>query len=373
MSFQRQFLFWMTALVVVVLLLWLLSGVLLPFAAGIAIAYFLDPVADVLERWRFRRWIASLTILLAFLLVFVVAALLLVPLLGNQLAGFAERVPSYVSALQERIAALNEGWVGRLIGDRLPDIQRSLGDFVGQGASFVATFLRSLWSGSQAIVGVISVIVVTPVVAYYMLVDWDRMIAKVDSWVPRQHVGTVRGLAREIDQAIAGFVRGQALVCVSLGSFYAVGLSLTGLNFGTLIGLGAGLISFIPYVGSITGFVVGMGVAIVQFGADWQMLGLIVGVFAVGQFLEGNILSPRLVGGSVGLHPVWLMFALLAAGALFGFVGLLVAVPVAAAVGVLTRFALRRYLVSPLYTGLPRTPILPATQVEALADLRLGG
>ena len=173
----------------------------------------------------------------------------------------------------------------------------------------------------------------TPVVAFYMLVDWDRMVRTVDSWMPVRQRETIRAIAHDIDRAIAGFVRGQALVCLILGTFYAVGLSVIGLNFGALIGMTAGLLSFIPYVGSLTGLILSMGVAIVQFWPDWTMILATLGIFVFGQFVEGNILSPKLVGESVGLHPVWLMFALLAFGALFGFVGLLLAVPLAAAIG----------------------------------------
>ncbi|MDP3522999.1 MAG: AI-2E family transporter, partial [Hoeflea sp.] len=199
--------------------------------------------------------------------------------------------------------------------------------------------------------------VVTPVVAFYLLLDWDKMIEKVDSWVPRDHVGTVRELARQIDQAIAGLVRGQGSVCLIMGVIYAVGLMIIGLNFGLLICLFAGVISFIPYVGSLVGLVLALIVAIVQFWPDYIMIGAVVGVFVVGQFFEGNILQPRMVGSSVGLHPVWLMFALFAFGALFGFVGMMIAVPAAASIGVLVRFAINRYLNSDLYSG-TRSPEL---------------
>ncbi|HUG60453.1 MAG TPA: AI-2E family transporter, partial [Methylomirabilota bacterium] len=188
---------------------------------------------------------------------------------------------------------------------------------------------------------------------FYMLLDWDRMVDRIDSFMPREHLGTIRELAREMDQGVSNFVRGQVSVSTLLGLFYAIGLTMAGLNFGLLIGLFAGVISFIPYVGSIVGGVLAIGVALVQFWPDWTMV-LIVGViFAVGQFVEGNILQPKLVGGSVGLHPVWLMFALFAFGALFGFVGMLVAVPAATAFAVLIRFALRKYIESPLYRGQP--------------------
>jgi predicted PurR-regulated permease PerM len=183
------------------------------------------------------------------------------------------------------------------------------------------------------------------------LTDWDRKVTRFDSWHPRHQVDTLRGLAREMDDAMAGFIRGQAVVCLLLGLFYAVGLSIANLNFGLLIGLAAGLLSFIPYVGSFIGFVLSIGIALVQFWPNWTHIVLVAAIFALGQFIEGNFLSPKLVGNRVGLHPVWLMFALFAFGYLFGFAGLLMAVPLAAAVGVLTRFALRKYLSSPFYLG----------------------
>ena len=203
----------------------------------------------------------------------------------------------------------------------------------------------------MALVNVAGLFVITPVVAFYMLLDWDRMVATVDSWVPREHVHTVRQIANDINASTAGFVRGQGTLCLILGVMYAIGLTAVGLNFGLVIGLFAGLISFIPYVGSLVGLVLSVGVALVQFWPDWIMVVAVAVVFFVGQFIEGNILQPKLVGSSVGLHPVWLMFALLAFGSLFGFVGLLIAVPAAAAVAVLVRFALGRYMASPLYTG----------------------
>lgn len=351
MSLQRQVFFWLGALALFVALVWLLQGMLLPFIGGLAIAYFLDPVADRLERLGLPRWAAASVILLGFIFVIVLAILLVVPMLGEQFNGLRERLPSIVASMQRILGELNQGWLGGIFAERLQNIQKSLGDYVGQGAQLLGTFVSSIWSGSQAVIGVISVLIVTPVVAFYILLDWDNMVARVDSWLPRDHVEAIRGIFRDIDAAIAGFVRGQATVCLLLGLFYGSGLTLLGVSFGFLIGLCTGLASFIPYVGSILGFVVTVSVALVQVWPDWHLPVYVALLFGAGQILEGYVLSPRLVGGSVGLHPVWLMFALLAAGSLFGFIGLLVAVPVAAAIGVLVRFALSRYLASQYYTG----------------------
>ncbi len=353
MTFQRQVAFWVGALIVLVLLLWLLSGVLLPFVAGMALAYLLDPVADRLERIGVSRLIATLMILAAFIVIFVIAMMLVVPLLADQLGQLIARLPDYALRLQQLISEPGQEWLREFLGSSLDNVRGSIGQVVGQGASWLTAFLTQVWAGGQALMSIVSLLVVTPVVAFYLLVDWDRMVSSVDRAIPRQYLGEVRTIAADIDGAVSGFIRGQALVCLFLGVFYAVGLTMVGLNFGLLIGLGAGFLSFIPYVGSLTGLVMSAGVALAQFAPDWISVGLVLGVFFVGQFLEGNILQPKLVGRSVGLHPVWLMFALFAFGSLMGFVGLLLAVPLAAAIGVLARYALGRYMNSPLYAGLP--------------------
>ena len=240
------------------------------------------------------------------------------------------------------------------------DVQSSISGFVGQGSAYLVSFLNQLWSGSRALFGVFSILIITPVVAFYILLDWKRMIAAIDGWIPLHHRDNVRSIARDIDAALAGFVRGQSLVSLFLGLWYSIGLTAVGLNFGFLIGISGGLLSFIPYIGSLTVLILSVAVALVQGWPDWRFIGVTVAVVVSGQFLEGNVLSPNLVGASIGLHPVWLMFALVACSSLFGFTGLLVAVPLSAAIGVLSRFALRKYLASPLYTGDPEPGTLPA-------------
>jgi predicted PurR-regulated permease PerM len=366
MTIQRQIFFWISALVVGVLLLFVLRGILLPFVAGFALAYMLDPLADRLQKIGIGRLGASLLILVLFVLVFIVTLVILVPFAAQQVGAFVERLPGYVARLQELGTEQLGPLVKRLgIGNALPQMQTSAGNLISQGIAWIGAFLQSLWSGGQALISIFSLLVVTPVVAFYMLVDWDRMVRTVDSWMPMRNRETIRSIARDIDNAIAGFVRGQAMVCIILGTFYAVGLSIIGLNFGALIGMTSGVLSFIPYVGSLTGLILSMGVAIVQFWPDWTMIVATLGIFIFGQFVEGNILSPKLVGDSVGLHPVWLMFALLAFGALFGFVGLLLAVPLAAAMGVIARFALRHYLASPLYRGVDPVILKPKLERDA--------
>jgi len=348
---RRQVRFWLIVALILAFLLYLFSAILLPFVAGMALAYFLDPVADRLQRLGLSRLMATIVILVAFLVTLVVAMIVLIPILASQLGDFVDRVPDYVSRLQGLITSFDPQWIERRLGVNAQDLRDGLNSLLSSAVGFLSTVFGSIWSSGVALVSLASLFVVTPVVAFYMLLDWDRMIAKVDSWVPRDHVETVRQIATDINAATAGFVRGQGTLCLVLGIIYAVGLTLTGLNFGILIGLFAGLISFIPYVGSLVGLVLAVGVAFVQFWPDWLMVLSVAAVFFVGQFIEGNILQPRLVGKSVGLHPVWLMFALFAFGALFGFVGLLMAVPAAAAIAVFVRFAISRYLESPMYTG----------------------
>lgn len=361
MRLEWQIAFWVGTFLVSVLILWLFSGVLLPFMAGLALGYLLDPVADRLERLGLGRLGATLVIMAGFVLVFVLIFIVVVPVLGQQLASFIEALPAYVTKLQVLISQIGQqlardygGFLTDKLGRDTPvgaDLRNSTTDLVGQAAQWAASLLKSVWTSGAALISLVSLIVVTPVVGFYMLLDWDKLIATVDSLVPLRHRETVRRLAREIDTAMAGFLRGQSLVCLFLGFWYGVGLSLIGLNFGLLIGISAGILSFVPYVGSLTALVLSSAVAIVQGWPQWHLLLMALGVFVTGQFLEGNILSPKLVGDSVGLHPVWLIFALLAFGSLFGFTGLIVAVPFAAATGVILRFAVARYRESKLYTA----------------------
>jgi predicted PurR-regulated permease PerM len=352
MTLQRKIGFWLAALGVFIAFVYVLRDVLMPFVAGLVLAYLLDPLADRLERLGIGRLGATLVILVVFVLMFVAVLVVAAPLFATQLVAFIERAPGYVTRLQSLLTEQGAPFLERIGGEKvLADLQKSLGDVMGRAMSWLGALLSGVWSGGQALMGILSLLVVTPVVAFYLLLDWDSMVAKVDSWVPVDQRETVRTLARDMDTAISGFLRGQMLVCFLLGCIYAVGLFMVGLNFGVLIGISAGLLSFIPYVGSLLGLIIAVGVAVAQFWPDWSPIGMVLAVFVVGQFIEGNILAPKLVGETVGLHPVWLMFALLTGGSLFGFLGLLLAVPVAAAIGVLARFALSQYLASPLHGG----------------------
>ncbi len=350
LSAKKQLKWWGISALVLIGFFWLLGSALTPYIAGAAIAYFLDPLADRLENMGLSRLWATVVICTITAMVALLTTLLLLPLLIDQLVGLTKAAPGLVAQFQT--------WLGEkfpqvfvedsMLRRGLLALQALLKD---QGLVFVNGVLNS----SLAVVDFLILLVITPVVSFYLLLDWDRLVAKIDSWLPREHLGTIRGLARDIDNVLAGFVRGQITVSSILGSFYAISLVLIGLQFGAVIGLVAGLISFIPFVGSIIGGGVSIGVAIFQFWEDPIWIGAVVAVFSIGQFVEGNILSPKLVGGSVGLHPVWLMFSLSAFGSLLGFVGMLIAVPVSASIGVIGRFLVDQYMDGPLYKG-PQKP-----------------
>jgi predicted PurR-regulated permease PerM len=353
MRIEWQIGFWIGAFLLFVLLLWLFSGVLLPFAAAVALGYVLNPVVDRLERLGFNRLGATFLIMACFVLVLVMISVLLGPVLWRQAGSLIQALPAAAVKLEALISAyggilMDKLGLGRNAG---ADIASASQDLVAQAAQWAASFLNSLLMRGEALLSLVSLLVVTPVVVFYMLVDWHKLIATVDGLVPLHQRETARALAREIDKALAGFLRGQSLVCLFLGAWYGIGLSLIGLNFGLLIGISGGVLSFIPYVGSLTALILSSTVAIVQEWPQWKLAAMSLGVCLSGQFLEGNILSPKLVGESVGLHPVWLIFALLAFGSLFGFTGLITAVPFAATAGVILRFAVRRYRESDLYTG----------------------
>ena len=350
MSSDRKALFWLAGLVVLGGLIHLLSSVLLPFVAGMAVAYFLDPVADRLETRGVSRGLATALILLAFFAAATGILVLLVPLLQGQVVELAGLIPGMVEWLRGYAEPLLQRLQADLPPEALEKIHTAAGVFAGDAVKWLTSVLGRIWSGGGAFLNLISLIVITPVVAFYLLRDWDLITERLDSWLPRDAAPAIRSQLAEIDRTIAGFVRGQASVCLVLALFYGIGLSLIGLKSGLLVGLGAGMVSFIPYVGAAIGLAVGLGIAFAQF-ADLPPILIVAGVFIAGQTLESYVLTPRLVGGRVGLHPVWIIFALLAGGAVFGFTGILLAVPVAAVIGVLVRFSLARYLESPLYKG----------------------
>ncbi len=344
---REQVTYWGIAAAAVFAVLWFLGDVILPFVLGAAVAYFLDPVADRLERMGLGRAAAVAVIAALAVIGLVVAVLMILPSIVTQAVALFDIAPQLARDLQ--------GFLGQHLpslyepGSALHQTLQSLGDTIRERGGQV---LQTALSSAASLVNIVVLLVVAPVVAVYLLYDWDHMIAKIDHLLPRDHAPTVRRLAREIDTTLASFVRGMGTVSLILGTWYAVALMLVGLQFGLVVGALAGLVTFIPYVGALMGGALALGLALFQFWGDWLSIALVAAIFVSGQMVEGNFLTPRLVGSSVGLHPVWLIFALSAFGTLFGFVGMLVAVPVAAALGVIARFAIAEYQKGRLYRGL---------------------
>jgi predicted PurR-regulated permease PerM len=349
MNSARPIAFWITMLAAVIAAVVLLREILLPFVAGMVIAYLLDPLATRLERMGMNRLVATLVIVAIFIVGFGALLVITTPIIVRELAYFIENLPRYLQQLQAFANNPDHPWLNKIVGEGIGAAEKSLGELTTLAAGWSAAFLHSVWSGGQALLSVFSLAVVTPIVACYLVYDWPHMVAVVDNWVPPARRETVRALAREIDDTIGGFVRGQSVLCLILGVFYAAALWLIGLNHGPLIGFSAGLIGFVPYLGSLTGMVVATCVAIAQFWPNWAPIVAVPAIFFVGQSLADYVLSPYLVGRRVNLNPVWLMFALFAFGYLFGFVGLLIAVPLAAALGVLVRYGIAKYYASPIY------------------------
>ena len=338
--------YWSIAALLFFVALWYLGSEMLPFLVGGAVAYFLDPLADRLERAGLGRTTATTLITLGALLIFVLLVLAVIPLLIQQLSALIYATPAIVARFE---TFLRETFPE--MADSTSVMRQTLAQIASAIQARGGELAQGLLTSVLSVVSWLLFLVIVPVVAFYLLMDWDRMIAHIDALMPRDHAPTIRRLAREIDVVLAGFVRGQLSVCLAMGVYYGTALMLAGLQFGLIIGAIAGAITVIPYIGALIGGALAIGLALYQFWGDWLSIGLVAAIFGLGQFLEGNVITPRLVGKSVGLHPVWLMLALSIFGAIFGFAGLLVAVPVAAALGVLLRFGLTQYRMSPLYRG----------------------
>ena len=359
---SKQAIWWGAVALVLALVLWLLGAAIMPFVLGMAIAYLLDPVVDRLERAGVSRVLAVVLITGLAVLALATALVWLVPLLIRQGTQLVETTPAMIDRLQAVVQSRyphlfpDGGFVDNALQQARTTVASSMGTIVG-------TVMGSI----NGVIGFVMVLVIAPVVAFYMLLDWDRMVRRIAALLPRPHLDTLRGLARQIDDSISGFVRGQAVVILILAVFYSVGLALAGLPFGIVIGVSAASLSFIPYVGTLVGGVISIGVALFTFWGEPERIIAVAGIFVAGQMLEGNYLQPKIVGGHVGLHPVWLMLALSVFGTLFGFVGLLVAVPLGAAVGVIVRYSVDRYKVSPLYTGAEAPAPVPTPTLVELA------
>ncbi|SDL28049.1 AI-2E family transporter [Aliiruegeria lutimaris] len=343
---QSQVKIWSTVAIVFFAVLWVLGDVIMPFILGAAIAYLLDPFADWFEARGMSRPLGVSIIALASVFLFVMMVLLVIPTLIDQTMALFASLPELANNLQNFLTERFPSLV-----DSESTIRQSLASLGKVVSSKGAELLNGAMASVSSIVGILTLLVIAPVVAFYLLLDWDRLVARVDELLPRDHAPTIRQLAGEIDLTLAGFLRGQGTVCLLLGIYYCVGLFAVGLDFGLVVGAFAGLLTFIPYIGALLGGALAIGLALFQFWGEWTMIAIVAGIFFSGQVLEGNVLTPKLVGGSVGLHPVWLLLALSVFGSLFGFVGMLVAVPVSAVMGVIVRFLTEKYLDGKLYRG----------------------
>ena len=336
-------LFWLLVATIMALSFYFLRAILLPFVIGIAVAYFLDPVVDKLEERKWNRSLATLFTLFVFLALVIFLVFLLVPVLTNQIKNFAQFLPIVKDKLQLIIDAV-AGILNNKVDAKVLDVPAS------GLIKWSTKMLGGVIDGGAAIADLLSLFLITPLVAFYLLRDWDLIVEKVYDWFPIRHKDTLQEQLNEIDKKLAAFVRGQGTVCLILASYYAITLTMTGLEFGVVIGVFAGLISFVPFIGAIFGGLLSIGLAYLQFEA-WTNIVIIAGIFILGQILEGYILTPKFIGEAVGLHPVWVIFSLLAGGALFGFLGVLLALPMAAIVGVLFRFCIDHYKNSSYYNG----------------------
>lgn len=354
---------------VIAYLIWLLAPVLMPFAVAAMLAYLGDPLADRLERLGLNRMWAATIVFVVLLLAIGGVLLLLIPLIARQVENVIENLPRYGDWAQHTAWP----WLQNRLhldpdtfdSDRLLEAVKA---HIGSIGSVATVVLGKVSRSGLGIVMWLTNLVLIPVVAFYLLRDWDRLVAKIDGMLPRSIQPTIAHLARESDNILGAFVRGQLLVMLALGVFYGVGLGVVGLTVGPLIGMVAGLLSFVPYLGFIIGFVAAIVAVLVQYG-DWMHVLLVCGVFVVGQLLEGYVLVPKLVGDKIGLHPVAVIFAVLAGGYLFGFLGVLLALPAASVIMVLLRYLLQRYRQSELYNEAgPDDPVIAEVALSVHRD-----
>ena len=351
MQFERHALFWVAAAILLALAVNLLAPVLLPFVIGLTLAYFLNPLVDSLSALKIPRWLSAAILLLISACLIVAAFVFLLPVLAQQTAGLIDVLPGEM----QRFRGLIEGMARERLGSRFPEaeqaVARGLSSITDALPGLASSLAQSLWSQGTAAFNFFSLMLVTPLVFFYALLDWPKLLAKVDSWLPLDNAAQIRTIAGDIDSRVSAFIRGQGAVCLILAVVYAAALSALGLRYGLLVGILTGLLSFIPFAGWALGLITATALAVVQYWPDMTAVLLVPAVFLAGQVLDAAFLSPKVVGSKIGLHPVWLIFALLTFSYLFGFLGLLVAVPVAAAIGVLVRFGLQTYLASSVYQG----------------------
>ena len=347
-STKAQLVFWAFATTLFITFIWLFKAVLTPFVLGVVIAYLLNPLVKRFSTKGIKRTTATVTILALFFLATTITIALVAPIVARESADLIDKMPSYLERFFAYIQP-HTVWLQERFGDGyIEDAKTFLKENVSKILGVSGSVAGKIAAGGQAVIGLLTTLVLTPLVAFYMMREWPAITDWVEDLIPRDNEKTVQGLIHQIDGKLAGFIRGQITVAFLLGLIYAIALSIAGLNYGFLIGIAAGFLSIIPMVGSVIGLVVSVAVAWFQAGELNYVL-IIAAIFFVGQLIEGNVLSPKLLGDSVGLHPLWILFALMAGGSAFGILGMLIAVPVAAVVGVLGGFAITEYKKSAIY------------------------
>jgi predicted PurR-regulated permease PerM len=346
----QQGIFWGVISVLILVFLFMVRSVLLPFAVAVAVAYFFDPLVRRLQRAGLPRWSSAMLVLVLFIVVFAGGLIIVVPILEKQVMELIGDVPKLVTEIKTTLLPRVDTYLTQFGIMQAGGLSETASGYATTALSKAGVVLGSILTGGLAVLDLLSLLLVTPVVAFYLLRDWDAVVNDFDHWLPRPQAPTLRKLFGEIDRTLSGFIRGQALVCLIQATYYAVALTVAGLDFGALVGVATGVLTFIPYLGAVIGLLTGIAIAIAQWHDTPHVL-IIIGCFAVGQILEGNFITPKLVGDRIGLHPVWVIFSVLAGGALCGFAGILLAVPVAAVIGVLIRFGVKSYLGSRFYKG----------------------
>lgn len=344
----RHWIFWLTFVALIFGFAWMAGWVLSPFLAGMIIAYALNPMVKRLTALRIPRWAASLMALAIFIAAVLSIFLLLWPIIITQAEGLLDTLPLYYEKfMSERLPALENYFANFLQNGN--HLGLSAGDVTGAAANWFRELASELLSGGIAIIEWLALLLIAPFVAFYISRDWEHLMRLMNGLLPNAYADAIRAEVKQVDATISGFIRGQTAVCLTLSFIYAIGLSVIGVRYGLLIGLLAGILSFIPYLGLAVGLLTSALVAYSQFDNYTAVL-TVFAVFAVGHIAESYFLTPKLVGKRVGLHPLWIIFALMLGGKLFGFMGLLLAVPVAAIIGVLVRFAVKQYKTSSYYT-----------------------
>jgi predicted PurR-regulated permease PerM len=347
MNFRDKLLLGVVAIALLGLFIYSVSSILLPFVVAIIASYFLNPAVDKLDRSGIPRAFGSLIIIASFFTIVAVIIILVAPVFYNQFVEMTTKIPEYINAANKTILPSVNSFVRKFAPDLMVKAKESVSALSLYILQFIGKIMQNIWSSGMFLVNMFSLIFIMPVITFYIMRDWHKIVVKIDRLIPTKYTPAVREQFAEIDMILSGYIRGQINVCILLGVFYAASLMIVGLEFGFFIGIATGMLAIIPYVGLLVGFALGIIVAILQFG-DVINVSIVAGIFVVGQFVEGNFITPRMVGNKVGLHPVWIIFGMMAAAAMFGFTGILVAIPVTAIIGVFVRFAIRKYLKSPI-------------------------